>query len=29
MGIWGRVGLNSQRYYTYEEDILSEMPLDS
>jgi hypothetical protein len=29
MAIWGRAGLNNQRYYTYEEDILSEMPLDS
>ncbi len=29
MGIWGRAGLNCQRYYVYEMDILSEMPQDT
>jgi hypothetical protein len=28
-GIWGQDGLNFQRYFTYEMDILSEMPLDA
>jgi hypothetical protein len=28
-GFWGRAGMNGQRYFAYEMDILSEMPLDS
>ena len=29
LGIWSRAGLNIARYWTYEQDILYELPLES